>query len=525
MFMLMSSGAARGLALLCCMIAAPLAAQDVELRSLDGSVRLEGTLTAFDGAYYQITTLYGPLTIAAEGVACNGPGCPDLTSFVAEARIAGEATVIETLVPGFLAGFAQARGMVLTGPETGAQGLVYTLTRADRTVAARFTLTPGTSDSGFLALLNGETDIALTLRPPTEGESRADRDRAPGNPPLARRVRVIALDALVPVVSPRNPLAALSLPDLAAIVRGEIDNWQGLGGADAPVTLHLLAPDNGLAQSFLTRLLDGGAQDPAPGTIHASARALAAAVARDGYALGMAARSATGTARILPLVGACGLIQTADPDTIKAGDYPLTAPVYLYLAPYRLPRLVRDFLIWTETEAAAARVAHAGFIPHGLTRTALAQQGTRLANAVTAAGDAVPLSELQRLIDRLRMAERLSATLRFSEGSADLDPQSHSAVAHLAAAIEAGVFDGRRLIFVGFSDGEGPAAVNLRLSQRRAESVRAAVQRAAAAAAPGRVMLETDAFGAAMPIACDDSDRGRAMNRRVEVWLDGARAP
>lgn len=57
-------------------LVAPVAAQDVELRSLDGDVRLEGTLTAFDGTYYQIDTIYGPLTVAAEGVACSGPGCP-----------------------------------------------------------------------------------------------------------------------------------------------------------------------------------------------------------------------------------------------------------------------------------------------------------------------------------------------------------------------------------------------------------------------------------------------------------------
>jgi phosphate transport system substrate-binding protein len=368
--------------------------------------------------------------------------------------------------------------------------------------------------------------MALTLRPPTEGEARADRASAPDDPPLARRVRVIALDALVPVVAERNPLGALSLPDLAAIFRGEIDNWQALGGPDAPIALHLLSPDQGLAQGFATEILAENGRDLASGiTSHASALALAAAVARDGFALGMTAQSAGGAARILPLMGACGLAQTADADAVKAEDYPLTAPVLLYLAPRRLPQLVRDFLTWTETEAAAGLVAEAGLINQTLTRTSLSEQGMRLANAVTAAGQDVPLSELQRLIDRLRMAERLSATLRFADGSSDLDAQSRAAVAQLAAAIEGGLFDGRRLIFVGFSDGEGPAAVNLRLSQRRAEVVRDAVLAAADAADPGRVALEIDAFGEAMPVACDDSDRGRAVNRRVEVWLDGARAP
>ncbi|WP_338052087.1 phosphate ABC transporter substrate-binding/OmpA family protein [Roseicyclus persicicus] len=493
----------------------------MELRSLDGTVTLEGNLVAFDGAYYQLDSAYGRLTVAAEGVSCAGPGCPDLSSFVAEARIAGEATVAEGLLPALLAGFAQDRGMALAGPETTGEGLVYALTRRDGSTAARVVVAPGTSDSGFLALLNGDTDLALTLRAPTEAERRADRAGAPDDPPLIRRVRVIGLDALVPVVAPQNPVDALSQAELAAIYTGEIDNWQALGGPDAPVALHLLEPELGLAQTFATAVLGGAPREPAAGiTTHASALALATAVARDAYALGVTAQSARGTTRSLPLAGACGFSQGADPNAVKAEDYPLTAPVYLYLAPRRLPQLVRDFLAWTETEAAERVVAEAGYVNQSLTRTPLALQGTRLANAVAAAGEEVPLAELQRLVETLGHAERLSATFRFADGSVDLDAQSRASVARLAAAIEQGAFDGRRLVFVGFSDGGGRAEVNLRLSLRRAETVRAAVLAAAEAADPDRVTLDVDAFGEAMPMACDDSDWGRAVNRRVEVWLD-----
>jgi len=31
--------------------------------------------------------------------------------------------------------------------------------------------------------------------------------------------------------------------------------------------------------------------------------------------------------------------------------------------------------------------------------------------------------------------------------------------------------------------------------------------------------LDVDAFGETMPMACDDSDWGRQVNRRVEVWV------
>jgi phosphate transport system substrate-binding protein len=94
------------------------AAQDVELRSFDGTVELEGNLIAYDGAYYQIDTIYGPLTVSAEGVSCAGPGCPDLTSFVAEAYIAGAATVAEGLLPDLLSAFAAQQDLDLVRSRT-----------------------------------------------------------------------------------------------------------------------------------------------------------------------------------------------------------------------------------------------------------------------------------------------------------------------------------------------------------------------------------------------------------------------
>jgi phosphate transport system substrate-binding protein len=108
----------------------PALAQDVELRSFDGTVELEGNLIAYDGAYYQIDTIYGPLTVSAEGVSCAGPGCPDLTSFVAEAYIAGAATVAEGLLPDLLAAFGAQQAF---GPAEADDGdtVIYTLVRPD----------------------------------------------------------------------------------------------------------------------------------------------------------------------------------------------------------------------------------------------------------------------------------------------------------------------------------------------------------------------------------------------------------
>jgi hypothetical protein len=113
--------------------------------------------------------------------------------------------VAEGLLPDLLAAFGAQQDLDLTRAEDG-DTVIYTLVRPDDQPAARFFVHPGTTDEGFLALLNGEVDIALALREPNAPERLAARDQAPDDPPLTRRVRVLALDALVPIVSRDNPV-------------------------------------------------------------------------------------------------------------------------------------------------------------------------------------------------------------------------------------------------------------------------------------------------------------------------------
>jgi hypothetical protein len=71
----------------------------------------------------------------------------------------------------------------------------------------------------------------------------------------------------------------------------------------------------------------------------------------------------------------------------------------------------------------------------------------------------------------------------------------------------------------GFPTAQGSAQVNTRLAQRRAEAVLDAV-RAATDSAEDRVTLRAEAFGEALPMACEDTAWGSAVNRRVEVWVE-----
>jgi phosphate transport system substrate-binding protein len=254
-------------------------------------------------------------------------------------------------------------------------------------------------------------------------------------------------------------------------------------------------------------------------TRHATNTALAQAVADDQLGIGVASYSEVGNSKVLALTGTCGFSLRANRLTIKTEDYPLTAPMFLYVPARRLPKLAREFLAYTRTGPAQIITRRAGFVDQAPEEITLNAQGDRLANAVRVASGEAGLSDLKRLIDTLSPLRRLSTSFRFEPGQTRLDAQSRSNVQQLAQAMEAGVYDGRQLVFVGFSDGEGPADGNLRIARDRAQAVKLSVEGAVEASNLSQLVLSTDAFGEAMPMACDDTSWGREVNRRVEVWV------
>lgn len=487
------------------LVATGARAQDVTLTARDGSLELSGTMQAYDGAFYRVETEYGLLTLDAQGVVCAGPGCPDLTAFVARAEIAAAPRESAHLIPALIAGFAKAEGLdllqelsqpgarpefVLRQPETGRDVLRLALRGAEAAA--------GGGEGG-----EGGADIVL---------SRRDD---PGNP----RGRVLALDAFAPLVAPGNPLRAIAPADLAAALRGEINDWGALGGPEGmPIALHALtgaaAPQAALRAAFL-----GGAALRPDAIRHADAAGLAAAVARDPLALGVGLSSARGAARALPLRGPCGMVGAATAHALKSGDYPLPAPLYLRTPPRRLPLAAREFLAYLTTPEAQADIRRAGFVDLAPVEQGLEAQGGRLAAAIAAAGPEVDLPELQRLVAMMQGRRRLSVTFRFEDGSAALESRSRGNLRDLARALEAGLLEGREILLVGFSDALGPAEANRALALRRADTVRAAL--GGALRLPGGTGPEigVDSFGEALPIACDDTAAGRRANRRVEVWL------
>ena len=496
-------------------------AQDITLTSPDGAVEISGTLLGFDGEFYRVETLYGELTVDGSGVNCDGPACPSLTDFVADVTISGAAGMADILMPALLDGFALRNGYTVARDVTDTKQFTYVLkdpeTGADQ---ARFSFKASTTDEGFADLLADEADIAMSLREIREDESRRAYEAGLGNMRSKNRSRVLALNALVPVVAPGNPVSRITAAELARVFTGQIDNWQALGGPDAPIALHVPQQESGLLQAIEDRLLKpAGGKLADAAEYHDQMAALVSAVQRDPFAIGIATYASSGAALRIPLSGGCGFAVHATRRGIKMEDYPLTTPMFLYLPARRLPKIARDFLTYTRDPAAQIVIRRAGFVDQSPEEVSIALQGERFVNAISLAEKTVPLEDLQAIVDRLGNHQRLTTTFRFRPRVSALDAQSQSNAQQLARSLELGTYDARELVFVGFSDGEGSADANRTIALRRAKAVRDAVLDAAETVNRDGLNIAVEGFGEALPMACDESAWGRQVNRRVEVWL------
>ena len=271
----------------------------VVLTTLDGSHRIEGELVSADGDYFRIETKDGGLTIDFGDVTCAGAGCPDPDALVAHAVVGGPADMIHRLMPPLLETFAEAKGLgyrhIFTSDETVTWELIDS---ASGNLQAR--IEGRVEEVGEAVARVSTRDMHLSLGR-LDGGAKVDQD-------------VIALDALVPVVSIDNPRAMITLTQFRALLTGRIGNWAELDGPDLTV-----------------------------------GEEAAVAVEGDPAALGLVPLSKIGNTVPLVIGGSCGLSTPATRANVKSEDYPLTQPLFLHRNGARQPRIIREFIAYARS--------------------------------------------------------------------------------------------------------------------------------------------------------------------------------
>lgn len=100
----------------------------------------------------------------------------------------------------------------------------------------------------------------------------------------------------------------------------------------------------------------------------------------------------------------------------------------------------------------------------------------------------------------------------FDTGKADIKPESADTLKEIATLLQKNA--GLKVHVVGHTDNVGQLAGNLDLSRRRAAAVVAALTTTYKVDA---ARLRPDGVGALAPVASNDTDAGKAKNRRVEL--------
>ena len=180
------------------------------------------------------------------------------------------------------------------------------------------TVQPFSTISGIDAVIAGSADIA--------GSARAmDEDRESERQLVFQPV---ALDAIVVITHPRNPVGSISLAQLRQIYLGRLKSWQELGGPDVPINLYsIAAPLDGVEFSFRQLLYKRGEQRVAAPRLYLNTSKLEEAIAIDPNGLGLTTLSSVYANKGIKMLSVEG--STATSQSISDGSYPLFMTLYV----------------------------------------------------------------------------------------------------------------------------------------------------------------------------------------------------
>ncbi len=118
-----------------------------------------------------------------------------------------------------------------------------------------------------------------------------------------------------------------------------------------------------------------------------------------------------------------------------------------------------------------------------------------------------------RLGDIDKYNVKATTNVHFDTGKADLSPQDQAQLCTTAASAEG--MDNALILVVGYTDSTGPEEVNQELSEKRAGRVINFLQQKCGWK-PYRMLTPTG-MATADPLASNDTEEGKALNRRVAV--------
>ncbi|MEP0505373.1 MAG: phosphate ABC transporter substrate-binding/OmpA family protein [Paracoccaceae bacterium] len=493
-------------------------ADTITLHAKTGSTSIEGKILDFDGYVYTVRTALGDLVLAANAVTCEGAACPAVEPELIEFKVAGSRSVTTQLLPKLFKAYAADLGATLETTAEDSEYNMYLMNVQDGTdLSVEFV--HSNSAMGINKLNENAVQAALTTRTANELEQATAESAGLGRLRSEQQENVIAYDGLLVVTHPENPVRAMSENNVAQIFSGKLNDWSQLGRDSGPITVYLREAESSSRELLQEVLMKPNRQQIKTRVkILESDAEIAEAVRNDPNGIGLTSFAHRAGVTTLEIEGVCGIRVPATHFTIKTGEYPLSRPVYLYKTGAETPTAIQNFQDYMASDDAQSIIRQAGFVDRAITSEALNTQGLRVTHAVMREEDGVSMDGTKKMLKLMSNAKRLSTTIRFDNGSTELDATDYSELEALAKMAMSPEYKNTQVYFMGFSDSVGRADLNQFLALQRAEIVRQALV-SRYPELSDRIKARSVGYGELSPLACNETRPGRKVNRRVEVWV------
>lgn len=104
----------------------------------------------------------------------------------------------------------------------------------------------------YTNLIEGKTDVIIASRDISRNEKASAETLG-----VELETAPLAIDALVFIVNPKNPVKNLTSDQVRRIYTGEITNWKEVGGVDHPITPYIRDEDSGSQEKMETLVMNG----------------------------------------------------------------------------------------------------------------------------------------------------------------------------------------------------------------------------------------------------------------------------
>jgi phosphate transport system substrate-binding protein len=213
-------------------------------------------------------------------------------------------------------------------------------------------LSGGGSGEGIKALMDKSTDIATSSREIKDKEVSQAKEK--GVNPVAH---IVAIDAIVPIVNPKNKVKDLTIDQLSQIYQGKITNWKEVGGDNLQIVVISRDSSSGTFESWGELVLSKAKVTP-KAQLQASSGAIVQAISKNRYAIGyIGIGYLNKSVKGLTVGGVPATAQTA-----LSKEYPIARPLYMYTSGEPQGETA-GYIKFVLSPAGQKLVAKEGFVP------------------------------------------------------------------------------------------------------------------------------------------------------------------